>query len=321
MLRPRRPLPNWIEFGELTVHNTRNSRGGLNFVVGLCVAAFSTGLNIPASNAQETSAATVVTPKPQAAVSSKPQAAASAKRQAVASVSPQTAAGAKSQAAASANNEAVASVNPQTPASAKPHTAPRAKPRAVASTNPQAPATAAMAMQPATRGKPAAKGAVRYYVDFRARTAASYGHAFLWYGRTDRKEVEVAGLHPATDSVIPYIIGHILPVPSETGASYGDLDEDYLTASYRVYLSEAEAQRVFAYIKHLQASSPLWNGAAYNCVAFIRDVAQFMGLRTPISHWLYPETWVNDLRDLNGGPNVVVKLPPATAAGPAQSVY
>ena len=23
----------------------------------------------------------------------------------------------------------------------------------------------------------------RYFVDFRARTAASYGHAFLWYGR------------------------------------------------------------------------------------------------------------------------------------------
>src|SRR6516165_1320201 len=23
-----------------------------------------------------------------------------------------------------------------------------------------------------------------YYVDFRARTAASYGHAFIWYGKT-----------------------------------------------------------------------------------------------------------------------------------------
>src|SRR6266576_6633081 len=74
-------------------------------------------------------------------------------------------------------------------------------------------------------------GKAVYYVDFRARTAASYGHAFIWYGRSDRREIEVAGLHPASESVVPYIIGHVLPVLSETGKSYGDLDEDYLTAS------------------------------------------------------------------------------------------
>ncbi len=56
--------------------------------------------------------------------------------------------------------------------------------------------------------------------------------------------IEVAGLHPATDNVVPYILGHIIPVPSETGASYGDLDEQYLTASYRVYLTESQARNV-----------------------------------------------------------------------------
>ena len=74
----------------------------------------------------------------------------------------------------------------------------------------------------------AAKGP--YYVDFRARTAASYGHAFIWYGKTNEKAVEVAGLHPAGDTV-PYVLGHVMFVPSETGASYGDLDEQYLTAA------------------------------------------------------------------------------------------
>jgi hypothetical protein len=63
----------------------------------------------------------------------------------------------------------------------------------------------------------------RYFVDFRARTAASYGHAFLWYGRVKQDgkvgAIEVAGLHPATDSVVPYFLGHIIPVPSETGKS------------------------------------------------------------------------------------------------------
>ncbi len=140
-----------------------------------------------------------------------------------------------------------------------------------------------------------------YYVDFRARTAASYGHAFVWYGRADQKQVEIAGLHPATESVIPYILGHVIPVPSETGKSYGDLDDDYLTASYRVYMTEAETKRVFAYIRHLQATSPLWNAATYNCVAFIQDIARYMGLRVPGNHLLYPEDWVNSLKRINGG--------------------
>jgi hypothetical protein len=141
----------------------------------------------------------------------------------------------------------------------------------------------------------------KYFVDFRARTAASYGHAFIWYGRTGQKKVEVAGLHPASDSVVPYILGHVIPVPSETGASYGDLDPEYLTASYRVLMDEAQATRVFAYIKHLQATSPVWNAATYNCVAFIQDIAGYMGLRVPGNHLLYPEDWVNQLRVLNGG--------------------
>ena len=142
-----------------------------------------------------------------------------------------------------------------------------------------------------------------YYVDFRARTAATYGHAFVWYGKTREKEVEVAGLAPAGDT-LPYILGHLIFVPSETGASYGDLDEQYLTASYRVYLSEADAKRVFAYIKHLQETSPLWNAATTNCTAFIGRIATFMGLKAPF-HLLMPEEYVNQLRELNGGRKTV----------------
>jgi hypothetical protein len=146
----------------------------------------------------------------------------------------------------------------------------------------------------------------RYFVDFRARTAASYGHAFLWYGRLkeDGKvgAIEVAGLHPATDSVVPYILGHIIPVPSETGASYGDLDEQYLTASYRVYLTEAQARNVFAYIKEKQASSPVWQAGTVNCTGFISDVASYMGLRTPaLPTLMFPEDLVKAIKELNGG--------------------
>jgi hypothetical protein len=146
----------------------------------------------------------------------------------------------------------------------------------------------------------------RYFVDFRARTAASYGHAFLWYGRLkeDGKvgAIEVAGLHPASDSVVPYILGHIIPVPSETGKSYGDLDEQYLTASYRVYMTEAQARSVFAYIKQKQASSPIWQAGTVNCTGFIADVASYMGLRTPaVPTLMYPEDLVKAIKRLNGG--------------------
>ena len=163
------------------------------------------------------------------------------------------------------------------------------------------------AATPATSDvKPAARQSTAkgpYYVDFRARTAASYGHAFIWYGKTGQREVEVAGLHPAGDTV-PYVLGHIMFVPSETGASYGDLDEEYLTASYRVYLNEADAMKVFAYIKHLQATSPVWNAATTNCTNFIGRIAAFMGLKTPF-HLIKPEEYVNQLRELNGGRRTV----------------
>jgi len=148
-----------------------------------------------------------------------------------------------------------------------------------------------------------------YYVDFRARTAATYGHAFVWYGKTSEKQVEVAGLAPAGDEV-PYILGHLMWVPSETGASYGDLDPEYLLASYRVYLNEADAKKVFAYIKHLQATSPLWNAQTTNCTAFIGRIATYMGLKAPF-HLQRPENYVNELRAINGGRRTAQVAPDA----------
>ena len=152
-----------------------------------------------------------------------------------------------------------------------------------------------------TRGAGSAKGP--YYVDFRARTAASWGHAFVWYGKTSERKVEVAGLTPAGDT-LEYMLGYLMWVPSETGASYGDLDPRYLTASYRVYLNEADAKRVFAYIKKLQANSPVWSAEVSNCTAFIGSIAEFMGLKVP-DRWQRPENYVKSLKVMNGGRQMV----------------
>lgn len=152
--------------------------------------------------------------------------------------------------------------------------------------------------------KPAASSAKGpYYVDFRARTAASWGHAFVWYGKTGERTLDVAGLTPAGD-VKEYVLGYITWVPSETGASYGDLDPQYLTAHYKVYLNEADGKRVFAYIKHLKESSPVWSAEISNCTAFIGEIAEYMGLKTP-SRWTRPENYVKELKALNNGKQVV----------------
>ena len=150
-------------------------------------------------------------------------------------------------------------------------------------------------------GTGSAKGP--YYVDFRARTAASWGHAFVWFGKTSQREVEVAGLTPAGDT-LEYVLGYVTWVPSETGASYGDLDPEYLTASYRIYLNEPDAKRVFAYIRKLQASSPVWSAEISNCTSFIGSIADFMGLKVPV-RWLRPEEYVNRLKTMNGGIQIV----------------
>lgn len=170
----------------------------------------------------------------------------------------------------------------------------------VANVNAHGPATASEGGAERTAANTVQNNRLPYYIDFRARTAASYGHAFIWYGRTGERKVEVTGLHPATDNVIPYILGHFVPVPAETGASYGDLDEEYLLASYRVYLTEAQARAVFAYIKDKEAHSPVWNAATYNCIVYISNIASYMGLRTPGSHLLYPDEWVKQLAAMNG---------------------
>ena len=82
-------------------------------------------------------------------------------------------------------------------------------------------------------------------------------------------------------------------------------------------MTEAQAKEVFAYIKHLQAISPVWNAATWNCVAFIQTIATHMGLRVPGNHLLYPEDWVNQLRELNGGRKYMPDGDQPTARGPA----
>jgi hypothetical protein len=159
--------------------------------------------------------------------------------------------------------------------------------------------------------------AKRYFVEFRARNAASYGHMYVMYGEAnERHEVirsEIAGFFPAGDSrdcvncsVYNWTIGHVLPVPSEIGASDGDLEEQYVLARFRVWINASQYKRLVAYINQRKANKGPWNAFLNNCVTFGRDVAVFLDLKVPLymavtpSIVMYPKDVVEALAEANG---------------------
>src|SRR5260370_37438333 len=141
----------------------------------------------------------------------------------------------------------------------------------------------------------------RFLVEFRARNAASYGHMYVMYGEVnERHEVirsEIAGFFPAGDaqncencSVYNWTIGHVIPVPSEIGASDGDLEEQYVLARYRVWIDAAQYKMLVAYIKQRKANKAPWNAFFNNCVTFGRDVAVVLYLKDPVMMAASPNT-------------------------------
>jgi len=137
---------------------------------------------------------------------------------------------------------------------------------------------------------------------------------------------DIAGLHPKGDandcencSLIPWTVGHVLFVPSEIGASDGDLEEKYVTGRFRVMLDAAAFKKVAAHIKQVKAEKPLWNAIVNNCVTFGNDVAGVAGLKTPSgANLMKPEAYIESLRELNGGkPQKALRFAAPTASKPA----
>ena len=165
-----------------------------------------------------------------------------------------------------------------------------------------------------------------YFIEFRGRAAANYGHLYVLYGRVNGADQivasRIAGLHPAGDakdcfncSLFNWTVGHLVPVPSETGASDGDLEEKYVTARYRVWLTAAEFKKVDTYIRKLQADNPTWNALFNNCVGFGRSIADYMGLKMPMAFWQEPQDFVEGLARENGQKEVQLPLKDAGSGG------
>ena len=154
--------------------------------------------------------------------------------------------------------------------------------------------------------KPAAvvtSGSGQYYFEFRSRQAWDYGHTFVVFGRVGEapSRNNVAGLSPKGDDPSMWVMGHYVPVPSDTGWTDGDLEDRYITARYRVLVSKEQYDRTVAYIRGLQAKSTTWSAELYNCNAFVSDIAHFMGLKVPASSLIYPKVFVTNMRKINTG--------------------
>lgn len=162
--------------------------------------------------------------------------------------------------------------------------------------------------------KPVSKRKKPYFIEFRARNALTYGHASVVFGKLDTNGnipvnksgvlipgmVEISGLHPATTSNIPWTVGHVVPIPAETGPSDGDFEDAYVTARYRIDLTEAEFRRVVRIVSKHKNSNPMWYAPIYaaNCLGYIGSIAKDMGLRVPIVPD-FPKEYVEKLKSLN----------------------
>lgn len=170
-----------------------------------------------------------------------------------------------------------------------------------------------------TRTANSAEG--QYFIEFRSRYAYTYGHSFVIFGRMSQSgkmiNPEVAGLAPKSNDPNIYMLGHLAPVPASTGWTDGDLEIAYRSASWTVPLTEPEYRKAVAYIRKLQANSPLWHASLYNCNAFVADIAKSMGYKTP-GIWLMPRDFITKLRQMNGGPNAIGYTgPPGIESGNA----
>jgi hypothetical protein len=146
-------------------------------------------------------------------------------------------------------------------------------------------------------------GSGQYYIEFRSRYAWDYGHTFVVFGRVGEapSRNNVAGLSPKGDDPSMWVMGHYVPVPSDTGWTDGDLEDKYISARYRVLLSKEQYDRTVAFIRDLQSKSHTWSAELYNCNAFVADIAKFMGLKVPGSTLIYPKVFVGNMRKINTG--------------------
>ena len=146
--------------------------------------------------------------------------------------------------------------------------------------------------------EPVRGAAPGYFIEFRARPSAYFGHTFIVYGRVDGSgrtvERHHAGFVPGDD----FLMALILPVRGTVGP---DRDDWALqsTATYRRRLSAIEYRRVAATVGLLRATHQRWHFFFFNCNDFAIEIAEALNLHR-LPSLVPPKLWVEGLSILNG---------------------
>jgi hypothetical protein len=132
-------------------------------------------------------------------------------------------------------------------------------------------------------GREAARGAVGYFVEFRAADIGVYGHSYIAYGRLNRSGhptgVHYADFHPQ-GGFSGLALGHVLPVAGSFEPEQETLGLP-LSAVYRRSLTAAQSAHLLAAIEAAKEAHHLWSAEFYNCIHFIVDMAHAVDLKAP----------------------------------------
>ena len=154
----------------------------------------------------------------------------------------------------------------------------------------------------AAKHKAANASAGTYSLEFRSRDSEIAGHSYVVARQTSANgrvvSQRVSGFRPAN---INAPVGQTVRGVAGAVGTYREDFKQRPTLSYKVNVTEGQYRRAMAKISEIQRKPPTFRALSQNCNAYLGDVAKAARLRAPSSNADRPESYVSDLRELNGG--------------------
>ena len=142
----------------------------------------------------------------------------------------------------------------------------------------------------------------RYYVEFRSRWLAVYGHTYVVYGRLDKagrpRDQHFVALYPQA-GYFGLAAGSLpVAVPATTLPVSEDSDLDTLVV-YRRPIDAARYQKVLAFVYKTRSQENSWNLYTINCNYFAGEIAALIGLKVPPLSAQVAPLYVKEIELLN----------------------
>jgi hypothetical protein len=142
----------------------------------------------------------------------------------------------------------------------------------------------------------------RYYVEFRSRWLALYGHTYVVYGRLDADgkplDRHFVALYPR-GGYLGLAAGSLpIMVPATTLPVWGDSEFDTLTV-YRRPIKPAQYEKIENFVYQTRSHANSWNLYTINCNYFAGEIAALVGLKVPPLSAQVAPLYVKEIELLN----------------------